>query len=189
MTRQSPQVITGIQIARSSARLAWLAGTVALIALIALPQVLPVLGRQMYVVRGASMEPTIPIGSVVFIHKVDPATVQVGQIVTFQLPQGTVVTHRVIARNESNGSTTFETKGDANATADSSPLPGNEILGDVELAVPGLGRTIASLSSTAGELMLMFALGGLLLAGWFFDELLVTLRRATPSGTVVRATN
>jgi signal peptidase len=189
VTRHSPHLFTALRIARSSARLAWLIGTIALVALIALPHVLPALGRQMYVVRGASMEPTIPIGSVVFIHKVDPATVQVGQIVTYELPQGTVVTHRVIARNDSDAAATFVMKGDANPTPDAAPIRGAEIVGGVELAVPGLGSLIVSLSSAAGELMLIFALGGLLVAGWFFDELLATLRRTTPSGTVVRATN
>jgi signal peptidase len=182
-------MISALSIARSSARLAWLAGTIALLAIIALPHILPVVGRQMYVVRGASMEPTIPIGSVVFVHQVDPTAVQVGQIVTYQVSNGTVVTHRVIARSETAGVTSFEMKGDANPTPDATPIPGSAIVGDVEVAVPAVGSVIASLSSTAGVLMLIFFLGGLLFAGWFLDELIATVRHNPPHSTVARATN
>jgi signal peptidase len=189
VNRHSPHLITALQIARSSSRLAWLAGTIALIAVVALPHLLPAVGREMYVVSGASMEPTIPIGSVVFVHQIDPNGVQPGQIVTYQLPNSTAVTHRVIARSEIYGATTFEMKGDANASADPSPVPASALVGDVEFSVPAVGALIVSLSSTAGELMLIFCLGGLLLAGWFFDELLATLRRSSPSRTVVRVSN
>jgi signal peptidase len=131
----------------------------------------------MYVVSGGSMEPTIPLGSVVFVHQIDPSGVQPGQIITFKLPSGAVVTHRVLARSEIAGATAFETKGDANATADVTPVTGAEVVGDVEMSVPSVGALIVNLSSTAGELMLLFFLGGLLLASWFLDELLVTLAR------------
>jgi len=185
-------VITTLQIARSATRLAWIVGTAALIALVAIPHLLPVLGRQMYVVSGGSMEPAIPLGSVVFVHQIDPSGVRPGQIITFRLPSGTVVTHRVIARSEIAGATSFETKGDANATADTTPVTSAEIVGDVEMSLPSIGSLIVNLSSTAGELMLLFFLGGLLLASWFFDELLVTLQRRDPqpsNASVARALN
>lgn len=189
MNRHSPHLITTLQIARSSARLAWLAGTIALIAVVALPHLLPALGRQMYVVRGASMEPTIPIGSVVFVHQVDPRGVVPGQIITYEAANGTVVTHRVVARSEVAGATAFETKGDANQASDVSPIPASAVVGDVELSVPAVGSVIVSLSSTAGEIMLIFFLGGFLLAAWFIDELLATLRRTPPQSAAVRALN
>jgi hypothetical protein len=78
---------------------------------------------------------------------------------------------------------------DANATADATPIPASAVVGDVELSVPALGSIIVSLSSTAGEIMLIFFLGGLLIAGWFFDELLVTVRRRSPRRTAARVTN
>jgi signal peptidase I len=170
-------------------RVAWLIGTIGLIALIALPHMLVVFGMEMYVVGGGSMEPTIPLGSVVVVHRVDPNSVQVGQIVTFEVPQGTVVTHRVVGRSDVDGAQTFTTKGDANKTADATPVPANALVGEVVLSVPMAGRLIASLSSTAGEVMLICLLGGMLLASWFFDELVLTLRRSATRRTVVRATN
>jgi signal peptidase len=189
VTRHSPQLIPALEIARSATRLAWVAGTVALLTLIAVPHLLPVLGRQMYVVSGGSMEPTIPLGSVVFVHQVDPTGVQPGQIITFRLANGTVVTHRVVARSEIAGATTLETKGDANSTPDITPVTGPEVVGSVEMSLPSIGSLIVNLSSTPGEVMLLFALGGLLLAGWFLEELLTTLRRQPSSHTVVRALN
>ena len=100
-----------------------------------------------------------------------------------------MVTHRVVARSENAGITSFQTKGDANATADATSIPASAVVGDVELSVPALGSVIVSLSSTAGEIMLIFFLGGLLIAGWFFDELLVTVRRRSPRRTAARVTN
>jgi signal peptidase len=187
--RQSPRVITTFQIARSATRLAWIIGTAALVTVIAVPHLLPVLGREMYVVSGGSMEPTIPLGSVVFVHDVDPSGIQPGQIITFRLASGAVVTHRVIARAGSGAATTFATKGDANATPDTTQVTGPELVGSVEMSVPSVGSLIVNLSSTAGELMLLFFLGGLLVASWFFDELLATLERSPVEPAVVRALN
>jgi signal peptidase len=187
--RQSPRVITTLQIARSATRLAWILGTVAIVTLIAIPHLLPALGRQMYVVSGGSMEPTIPLGSVVFVHQIDPNVVRPGQVITYRLPSGGVVTHRVIARSEVSGASAFETKGDANLTPDVSLVPGDKVVGDVELSVPSLGSILVNLSSTAGELMLLFFLGGLLVASWFFDELLATLQRSPSEPAVVRVLN
>ena len=148
----------------------WLAATVAIFGLVALPHVLPAVGREIYVVRGGSMEPALPIGSVVIVQHVDPAQLTVADIVTFTAANKTTVTHR-ITEVVPGAQLGFHTKGDASLGADGTILPAPSVSGRVEYVVPGLGQVIIALTSTIGTLAAIGLLGGLLLAVWFLDEL------------------
>lgn len=165
-------LIKGLRAARLTARVAWLAGTIGLLSLVVLPMIMPALGHQVFVVRGGSMEPAIPLGSVVVVHAVDPASVDVGDVVTFRLQHGTIVTHRVTGITTENGNIAFETKGDASASADPTPIPASSVLGGVEYAVPAVGYLIYVLGSTFGALLAVGILVSLLLVGWSMDRLL-----------------
>lgn len=82
---------------------------------------------------GGSMEPTIQLGDIVTI---DPnKNPQEGDIITFKVDQHTV-THRVIRRWVSTDPqgvihSMFQTKGDANRTADAWTLTDNQVMGKV----------------------------------------------------------
>jgi signal peptidase I len=67
-----------------------------------------------------SMGKTIPPGSFVLTRPVAPATLRVGDVITFQKPIGAtgLDTHRIVGIERSNGHTTYRTKGDANAQPD-----------------------------------------------------------------------
>ena len=176
-------VITGLLILRAGFRLAWISTVFALLTLIALPHVLSVLSWQMYIVRGASMEPSISLGSVVLIEPADPTQVHPGDIVTFRAGANNVVTHRVIA--VSGGSQlAFATKGDANTSADPVTVPADAIVGRVGYSVPVLGFVLNTLASTAGVVIILGILGTLLLGGWFIEELAATLGPSAERGTV-----
>src|SRR5688500_13738077 len=56
------------------------------------------LGWQSLVVYSGSMEPTIPVGSIVVLQPVAPAQLQVGDVVTFArtAEPGVQVTHRIV---------------------------------------------------------------------------------------------
>jgi signal peptidase len=181
-------MITGLRVAATAIRLAWVAAIVALMALMVMPHLLPALGRQVYIVRGASMQPAIPIGAVVVIEAVDPTDVQVGDVVTFRAASGTVVTHRVLAVNDA-GDLSFSTKGDASTSPDPVIVPAASVLGRVEGMVPGLGSFLTTLATTAGTLAALGILGSLLLVGWFLEELAATLRPASARRSVAPAVN
>jgi signal peptidase len=107
--------------ARDVARLAW---TYACLATI-LGAVLIVLGAAWYdltplAVESGSMEPTLPIHSLILVGEARPQDVHVGDIITFDPPGPTPrVTHRVVARERVEGSGWyFWTKGDANPAPD-----------------------------------------------------------------------
>lgn len=98
------------------------------------------------VVTSASMEPALPIGSVVQVDdSVDFAAVGAGAIITFDDPAvpGRRVTHRVtgVERSDAGGGevVAFRTKGDANAAVDSTLVPVANVDGVARLVVPLAG--------------------------------------------------
>ena len=163
-------LVNGLRAANLTVRVAWLAGTFALLLLIVVPALLPVVGRHMYVVRGGSMEPAIPLGSIVVVHEMDPAAVQVGEVITYQTPAGTVVTHRVTAI-EPGSELHFQTKGDASTSADPSSIPASEIVGSVEYALPGAGILLVVLGSPMGVVLAVGILVALLVLTWSTEKL------------------
>jgi signal peptidase I len=178
-------MITGLRVVAKCVQLAWLAVVVALIGLVALPHLLPFAGRQMYIVRGASMQPSISLGSVVLIDAVDPALVQPNDVITFRAPGGSVVTHRVVNVSTA-GELSFTTKGDANESADPLAVPATSVIGRVERSIPGLGHLIAVLASGNGALWALGLLASLALTAWFAEELVATARPASVRRSAVR---
>lgn len=71
-------------------------------------------GYQLYVVESGSMSPTLKVGAIIISKKpADPASLRVGDVVTYRMLDGSVVTHRVIeALRGADGSVSYRTKGD-----------------------------------------------------------------------------
>jgi signal peptidase len=82
-----------------------------------------------------SMEPAIPVGSVVVIKPVDPETLKIGDIICFKLSEPTSITHRII--NITNEG--FTTKGDANEDPDQWAVKKENIIGKAILTIPYIG--------------------------------------------------
>ena len=107
-----------------------------------------VFGIQSMVVLTGSMEPTIPVGSIVFI-KADQ-NYQEKAIITFTNKAGTTVTHRLVEKTDSSGNMMFRTKGDANEQPDSELVSPRDVLGKSILFIPYLGRMTQFLKTTPG---------------------------------------
>ena len=122
-----------------------------------------VFGISSYTVLTGSMEPSVPVGSVVYAKAVVPSTLETGDIAVFYDGRSDLpVTHRVV-ENQTEESQLI-TKGDANDSADLAPIPYQNILGKVVLHLPVLGRLLVLLGSLAGKAaVLAFILGGFLL--------------------------
>ena len=82
-----------------------------------------------------SMEPAIPVGSVVVIKPVDPETLKVGDIICFQFSEPTSITHRII--NITNEG--FITKGDANEDPDQWIVKKENVIGKAVFTIPFIG--------------------------------------------------
>jgi len=104
-------------------------------------------GSQLLVVLSGSMEPTLPVGGVALMQRVDPATVKAGDIISFRLPKdpSITVTHRAIEVVR-QPALAFRTKGDAVEEPDSSLVPEENVLGRVRLSIPHLGFLLQSVT-------------------------------------------
>jgi signal peptidase I len=130
-------------------------GTLILIGVIGamLPLFLPkLLGYEVYNIVSPSMEPAIPMGSMVLVEQVDPVEVERGDVIAFRRG-GVVVTHRVTQNRVVEGE--FMTKGDANAEEDASPVPYDNLVGRVKTHVPVLGQLMAYLTTALGKVYLL----------------------------------
>lgn len=121
-----------------------------------------------YTIISGSMEPSIPLGSVVYARSVKPEQVQPGDVIVFYGGRNgdAVTTHRVVENRTVEGE--FITRGDANADNDMLPRPYGSFIGRVELAVPLLGRFLTALSGTAGRAGLLGIVAAII--GLYFLE-------------------
>ena len=79
----------------------WNGLTTVLVALVVVLAVLLVgvrlVGLTPYVVLSGSMEPTYHTGSLIYVKKADPFTIEAGTPITFMMDEDTIATHRVVA--------------------------------------------------------------------------------------------
>lgn len=117
-----------------------------------------IFGYGLAVVETGSMEPNVPTGSLVLIHKTDGYSV--GDVITYEDYRGMSITHRV--KSIENG--IVVTQGDANESADM-PFIEDAIVGKVEMVVPKLGSIIKVLktpwvvTALVGTVVLVIAWG------------------------------
>jgi signal peptidase len=143
----------------------------AVAALAALAVLVPSLwGWQRYAIVSGSMTGTYDRGSLVLDEVVPVADLKVGDVITYQPPEGAgpdhLVTHRIawIGRDPS-GRRLFRTKGDANAVADPWTFRlGAPTQARVRLGIPYAGHALSALSRRDVR-MLVIALPALLIAG------------------------
>ena len=125
------------------------------------------MGYSGYIVVSGSMEPTIPVGSIVYSKPSDPALMRAGDVIVFtDESRGTTpITHRIVTNNPMTGIIT--TKGDANENEDINPVNYDNVLGRVEAYVPRIGYTAAMFTSRLGKVVAVL----LLLEGWLLMEI------------------
>ena len=158
-----------------------LVGTLMLIAVIAaaLPLTVPqFMGYDIYNVVSGSMEPAIPIGSIIYVKKIDPADLNKGDVIVFNSGDS-VVMHRVKENDILGGDIT--TKGDANDGEDLSKVEYEDVVGIVVRHIPTLGQLLILFGSTLGRIcMICFAACGAMLnvLGARFSEYLKYEREA-----------
>jgi signal peptidase len=132
-------------------------------------------------VATGSMEPNIPVGSVVVVQPVDPATLRFGYVITFKSPENPslIVTHRVNKVMGEPEAPLFRTKGDANDAPDLELVPPSNVLGRVRLHVPYLGflaqfartpRGWAYLVAGPAVILVLIELINILKAIWSSDK-------------------
>lgn len=141
-----------------------LLGTLIILTVVAfcLPLTVPrLMGYEIYNVVSGSMEPAIPVGSVIYVAQKEPEEIREGDVIAF-MSEGTVVTHRVVANRLTEGD--FVTKGDANAAEDMHTVSYGRLIGYVAYHFPVLGDLMFLYTSTVGKVyMICFAACGAML--------------------------
>lgn len=143
-----------------------------LVILFTAPLTIPKLfGIQIYAVLSGSMEPEYPIGSVVYVKTVQPEQIQVGDVITFQLPEeaDVVMTHRVVEMD--TDAMAFLTKGDANEQVDEEEVDYERLIGKAVFCIPELAIISNLLNTTTGK-AIAFSLFALSFICWVLADLL-----------------
>lgn len=117
-------------------------------------------GLRMVILNSGSMEPSIPIPSIIFTL---PSNLyKVGDIVTYKFVDKNTnvsfkqtITHRIIEEKNENGQTFFITKGDANDVPDPQIVTADQILGKVFITVPYLGYFPLLIKTVPGFMLLI----------------------------------
>ena len=105
-----------------------------------------------------SMAGTFNAGSLIVCGQVSAEDVRAGDIICFFDPSGngtTTTTHRVQEVKNEGGEISFVTKGDANNTADSKPVPADKLVGRYIFHIEGLGSVAMFMQTTPG--LIIFA--------------------------------
>lgn len=124
-------------------------GTVLLLIPLSLPRLF---GYQTYNVISGSMEPSIPVGSLIIVGSVDPESIEAGDVITFY-SNGTLVSHRVVENDSFEGK--YVTKGDANQENDVARVSYYDLIGKVKIHIPLLGIIGEYVSTPSGKLVLV----------------------------------
>lgn len=123
------------------------------IILLCLPFTIPkIMGGQIYTVISGSMEPEIPVGSLVYVEGAHPENMEVGDVIAFYggRDANAIITHRVVENRVIMGE--FITKGDANQTNDMNPVDYDNFIGKVEWSLPEVGVIAQILTGREGKI-------------------------------------
>lgn len=133
--------------------------------------------RPLVVVSG-SMEPTIPVGSVVFSTQAAAGDIQEGSVVTVDRPRNLgLVTHRLVKSVETEpGMYEYTLKGDANSKEDPEPYK-VKTAGKYVWHVVGLGYIAEFLQSKNGTVLAVGS-GMALIALFILDPARLTSKRS-----------
>ena len=111
-------------------------------------------GTMPFIVLTDSMYPDIKSGDIIICKEIDPADVEVGDVISFYDPAGngtSVVTHKVLEKYEQDGKLFFRTKGINNNTEDRLPVPEDKLIAEYTgVRIPAAGNVAIFMQSTAG---------------------------------------
>ncbi len=165
----------------------WSISTTVLVVLMVLSAVFlmgsRLVGFQCYTVISGSMEPTYSVGDLLYVKAVDPATIRVGDPITFILNENlTVATHRVVRVDAENQR--FYTKGDANEIEDGDPVHYKNVIGVPKFSIPKLGYVSDFVQNPPG-MYITIAVGVLLIFLVFLPDIMNRKKKEEQSAEAV----
>ncbi len=114
-----------------------------------------------------SMEPAIPVHSLVVVQEVDASQLAVGDVITFRSTnealEGSLNTHRIVAIEGTGDDLRIRTKGDANSVEDTEKVSPQNVVGRVVFVCAWVGVVASLLSNPLLFFPLIVAPLGILL--------------------------
>ncbi|UUX35062.1 signal peptidase I [Fundicoccus culcitae] len=111
-------------------------------------------GLKGYSVLSNSMQPTFSAGDYLIDYQTAYEDLKEGDVITYLLDNGIIVTHRITAET-SDG---FVTQGDANEFADDMPVTKEAYIAQYRFHIPYLGQLLIGLSQPIAFITLIFIL-------------------------------
>jgi len=126
------------------------------------------------IVQSGSMEPAVPVGSLVAI--VPSATYGIGDVVTYGADRGGSIptTHRIVGSERVDGKLHYQTKGDANEDVDQTLTAHAAVLGKVVATIPRAGYVIDFARNKQGFFFMIVIPAALIM----LDEILTIVQTA-----------
>lgn len=118
-------------------------------------------GFSMMQVLTGSMETEIPQGSLIVTRHVDPASLEVGDDITYMVSSTTTITHRIIEIMETyadTGERAFITQGVCNAEPDKDPVAAVNVVGKVIFHSYVLGQILKFIQQNWIVLLILLVL-------------------------------
>lgn len=125
-----------------------------------------ILGLDVYVILSGSMEPEYPVGGIVYVGEPDFQKLGEQDVITFQLSEDVVATHRIIevVPDESDPSIVrYRTKGDANDAEDGALVEQSQVIGTPVFKLPYLGYLAMFIQTSRGKYLAIAVCAALLL--------------------------
>lgn len=160
---RSRQRLRAVQLLRSAGL--WLGAVIGIATVVIVVVCLAFQLRPQVVVSG-SMEPTLPVGSLLLVASTPADELRTGDIVTVERPRGRgLVTHRIVSATLHDGLATVELKGDANATVDPDPYVVRSA-DRLVVSIPGAGYVAAAVKSPFIMTALVLLVVAVLISGF-----------------------
>ena len=140
-------------------------------------------GLQVFFVLSGSMEPECPVGSLIYVRKVDYKELKVDDTIAFFLDEDTVATHRIVkvlVDEEDPNTIRFLTKGDTNDDPDAKAVHCKNVIGTLVLAIPYLGYVSNYIQNPPGMYVAISA-GAILMVLVFLPDLFMDDKKKQPA--------
>ena len=110
------------------------------------------MGYKPFIVLSGSMEPEFYAGDIVLVKEAPTGTLTTGDIIAFRL-NNSVVTHRIIEINDSEGKREYFTKGDNNTTEDNIAITDDMVEGKYLFRISGVGNFALFMQTPLGMVL------------------------------------
>lgn len=149
--------------------LSWVLDVVVIVLIILLGGI-RLFGYTPYAVTSGSMIPQYNVGTIVYVQKVDPTKLQIGDDITFRMNES-VATHRIHSIDQRKqtirtyGINNKDSKG--NNLIDAEPVSFSSVIGKVAFSLPYLGNVYLIVNTSSGKILLIVVLALLIIINTF----------------------